>query len=300
MPNNVDKGFEDETIELNIDQVTPLKTPSKGNLESRKFKQIIASIREIGIIEPLVVFKQFSKSNQYILLDGHMRLEALKNIGKTTAMCLISKDDEAYTYNKYISRKAPIQEHRMIQKMVKNGVSEEKIARTLNINVKSIVQKRNLLDGICPEAIELLKDKMVATTTFRHLKKMIPIRQIECAMRMIDMNDFTVRHAGALLQISRPQELVDPEKSKITKTFSPQKQAQMQEELDKLEREYKLIRDDRGQKNLVLQFTKNYLGRLLDNKHIERYLKQNYPDTFEEFQKIADMVSLKKSDPNSN
>ncbi len=299
MSDDVTSGFEGETIELDLDQIVPLKMLSKSNLESRKFKQIISSIKEVGIIEPLVVSRQSSKSKRYMLLDGHMRLEALKQMGETSAVCLVSTDDEAFTYNKYISRKAPIQEHKMIQTMVKNGVSEAKIARTLNINVKSIIQKRSLLDGICPEAIDLLKDKMVATIAFRYLKKMKPARQIECAMLMVDMNDFTVRYAQALLESSKDDELTDPIKPKVKRGLSSEKRARMQEEMDKLAREYKLIKDDRGQKNLVLQFTKNYLARLLDNARVERFLRQHYPDILEEFQKITDMT-LKGGDPKSS
>ena len=299
MSDGVTSGFEGETIELDLDQIVPLKILSKSNLESRKFKQIISSIKEVGIIEPLVVSRQSPKSKCYMLLDGHMRLEALKQMGETSAVCLISTDDEAFTYNKYISRKAPIQEHKMIQTMVKNGVSEAKIARTLNINVKSIIQKRSLLDGICPEAIDLLKDKMVATIAFRYLKKMKPARQIECAMLMVDMNDFTVRYAQALLESSKDDELTDPIKPKVKRGLSSEKRARMQEEMDKLAREYKLIKDDRGQKNLVLQFTKNYLARLLDNARVERFLRQHYPDILEEFQKITDMT-LKGGDPKSS
>jgi hypothetical protein len=300
MSKNVTHGFEVETLALNLDQLVPLKKLSKSNLESRKFKQIISSINEIGIIEPLVVTRQPAKPDHYLLLDGHMRLEALKQRGDTKTVCLISTDDEAFTYNKYISRKAPIQEHRMIQKMVKNGVSEEKIARTLNINVKSIIQKRSMLDGICPEVVDLLKDKMVATSVFRYLKKMKPTRQVECVMLMTDMNDFTVRYVQALLESSKDHEIIAPPKPKVSRALSAEKRARMQEELDKLEREYKLIKDDRGQKNLVLQFTKNYLVRLLDNNHVGRFLQLNHPDIFEEFQKITDMSSLnvKNTEPN--
>jgi hypothetical protein len=35
----------------------------------------------------------------------------------------VSTDDEAFTYNKRISRIAPIQEHRMILKAIERGVS---------------------------------------------------------------------------------------------------------------------------------------------------------------------------------
>jgi len=42
-----------------------------------KYQQILASVREVGIIEPLIVFPQDRKSEMYILLDGHLRLAVL-------------------------------------------------------------------------------------------------------------------------------------------------------------------------------------------------------------------------------
>ncbi len=304
MSDDIISGFEGEMLTLDLDRIVPLKMLKKSNLESQKFKQIISSIKEVGIIEPLVVSRQpgkdSAKSRRYILLDGHMRLEALKQMGETSTLCLVSTDDEAFTYNKYISRQPPIQEHKMIETMVKDGVPEEKIARALNINVKSIVLKRKMLDGICKEAVKLLEDKMMAATVFQYLKKMKPARQIECAMLMVDMNDFTVRYAQALFESTRDDELVKPEKPKAAKGLSAEKRIRMQDELDKLGREYKLIKDDRGQKNLILQFTKNYLGRLLDNARVARFLEQNHPDILEEFQKIADMTSLKGGNTQSD
>ena len=74
-------------------------------------------------------------------------------------MCLIATDDEAFTYNKRISRLATIQEHKMILKAIKSGVPEERIAKALDINVAMIRRKRHLLDGICPEVTDLLKDR---------------------------------------------------------------------------------------------------------------------------------------------
>ncbi len=289
MTDNANAAFEDTLIELSLGKILPVKKLNPTALTSQKFKQVISSIEEIGVIEPLVVYL---KSGQYLLLDGHLRLEALKKLNHTKVTCLIAKDDEAFTYNRYISRKAPIQEHRMIKKMVDNGVSEEKIARTLNINVASIIQKRSLLDGICEEAIDLLKDKMAAQHVFLCLKKMKPTRQIECAMMMVDMNDFSNRYAQGLLAMSKDTELIVTKKKTIDISTS-EKRAKMQEELEKLEREYKLIKDNRGQKNLTLQFTKKYINRLLDNDNITIFLKKNYADIYEEFHVIANMETLK-------
>src|SRR3546814_2416822 len=63
--------------------------------------------------------------------------------------------------NKRINRIAIIQEHRMIIKALERGVSEERLAKALNVNVSHIKRKRRLLEGICPEVAELLKDKYV-------------------------------------------------------------------------------------------------------------------------------------------
>ena len=69
----------------------------------------------------------------------------------------------------------------MILRAIKNGVTEERIARSLHVDLYKIRQKRELLDGICPEAVQLLKDKRVTGSGFRELRKVKPMRQIEIA-----------------------------------------------------------------------------------------------------------------------
>jgi hypothetical protein len=61
---------------------------------------------------------------------------------------------------------------------------------------------------VCDEAAELLKDKQVALTGFRILKKMKPIRQIEAAQLMVAMNKFTINYARSLLAATPENQLV--------------------------------------------------------------------------------------------
>src|SRR3546814_18561517 len=86
---------------------------------------------------------------------------------------------------------AIVQEHKMILKALEKGVSEERLARALNVNISSIRNKRRLLDGICEEVAKLLQDRMVPLNTFRELRKLRPMRQIEVAETMIAMNRFS-------------------------------------------------------------------------------------------------------------
>jgi hypothetical protein len=87
--------------------------------------------------------------------------------GASQARCVVAADDEAFTYNKRINRLAAIQEHYMIVRALERGVSEEKLARALNVDVKVIQQRRHLLRGISSEVAELLKDRPIGTTLFR-------------------------------------------------------------------------------------------------------------------------------------
>src|SRR3546814_1379762 len=92
---------------------------------SVKYGQIAASIREVGIIEPPVVVRLPGKEERYRLLDGHMRIDVLKERGDKDVVCLVATDDEAITYNKRISRMAIVQEHKMNLKAIEKGRSEE-------------------------------------------------------------------------------------------------------------------------------------------------------------------------------
>ena len=134
---------------------------------------------EIGIVESPIVARDRNDQGKYLLLDGHLRIDVLKHRGATEVVCLISKDDEAFTYNKRVNRIAAIQEHRMILKAVERGVSEQRIAKALNVDVQSIRRKRHLLDGICAEVAQILKDKHIAMQTFTELKKMMPLRRLK-------------------------------------------------------------------------------------------------------------------------
>ena len=193
----VKMAFEKAGLRVAIADIQPLKLVAPALKKSSKYLQIATSIKEVGVIEPPVVVRDRETQGKYLLLDGHLRVEVLKDMGKTEVDCLISTDDEAYTYNKRVNRLAIIQEHRMILKAIERGASDERIARALNIDVKTLQTRKQLLFGICPEVVELLKDKQVTVKAFAALKKMLPLRQIEAAELMIAMNKYTVPYADS-------------------------------------------------------------------------------------------------------
>lgn len=288
---HIQAAFLNETITVEIIDLIPSKPIQKTAHKSKKYKQIMASIKEIGVIEPPVIIPE-GKTGRYIILDGHLRIEALKHFNIKEVTCLISRDDEAFTYNKHINRLSPIQEHKMIVKAIERGVSEEKIAKALNVNVRSIISKRNLLHGICAEATELLKDKIIAGAVFAILKKMKPMRQIEMAQLMNDANVYTISYARALMAATPKDQFVDPQKPKKVHGLSEDQMARMEHEMSVLEEEYKLAESTYSNDVLYLTLAKGYLAKLLNNTQVVKYLSRHHAEILEQFRLIAELNTL--------
>jgi ParB-like chromosome segregation protein Spo0J len=285
-------GFDPRGVAIPIGSILPVKQLKLIVKVSQKYQQILSSVRELGIIEPLIVFPQNGHSGTYLLLDGHVRLEVLKDLGQDHAPCLIATDDEAYTYNKRINRIATVQEHVMILKAIKSGVSEERIAKVLNVDVASIRQKRDLLDGICNEAAEILKTRQMSHKVFGLLKRMKPIRQIEVAELLMAASNFSVPYTKALLAATKSDLLVDPEKHKAVEGLTPEQVGKMQKEMEVLQQELKLIEESHGNEVLNLVLARGYLGKLFGNGRIIRYLNQNHADILCELKSILEGSSL--------
>lgn len=290
------QAFEPDVILVPISAILPVKAPRATVKASHKYHQIVASIREVGLVEPPVVARDLHSPGTYLLLDGHLRVEALKDLGRTEIACLVSTDDEAFTYNKRISRLAAVQQRNMILKAIERGVPKERIARALDINVNSVERKVRMLDGICDEAVELLKDKPTSMAVFEHLQKLKPLRQIEAAELMINANNYSVSYAVAIVAGTPQGQLADQAKPKQMKGVTPEALARMERELGRVQEQITSIQDSYGKDHLHLTVTKGYLVKLLGNGRIVRYLMQQHPEFLTEFQGIAEITSTAPSE----
>jgi hypothetical protein len=286
-PLAVHHAFEDASLRIAIADILPLRKLMPAVVKSVKYAQIAASIAEVGIIEPPVVVRDKVDRDHFHLLDGHIRVDVLAKRGDTEVVCLVATDDEAFTYNKRVSRIAIIQEHKMILKAIEKGVSEERLARALNVNISSIRHKKRLLDGICPEAVDLMKDRHVPINTLGELKKLKSVRQIEAVELMIAMNKYTISYARSLVAATPEAQLVKGKKNVVG--LSDHQIELMETESANLDREFKTIEQDYGTDHLELVLATGYVARLLGSARVVRHLAQFYPDILSEFQKIADL-----------
>lgn len=285
-------GFVPDPLTIDLERILPSRKTPEGLPNSRKFKQILASIEDVGLIEPLIVCKADKKTGQHVLLDGHTRLLALKQIGFTDAPCLVATDDESYTYNNRINRLSTIQEHFMIRRAIERGVKPERLAKALSVDISHIQKKMNLLDGVCVEAAELLKDQQFSANIGAVLRKMKPTRQVECVELMVATNNITVSYAQALVAATPANMLVAETKPRKLAGVSAEQMAKMEREMGNLQGQFKLVEQSYGQDVLNLVLAKGFLVKLLDNKEVVRYIKQHRPEVLEQFEVIVETTSL--------
>jgi len=292
----VKMAFDPKGMMVPIGHILPVRTVSPEKRKGQQYLRLFASIREIGVIEPLIIYPQTaagSRESRYTLLDGHFRLDVLKELGRTEAFCLIAKDDEAFTYNHKVNRMAPIQEHFMILRALEHGVAEERIAATLSVDVRAIRNKRDLLTGICAEAVAMLKDKNVTAKGLREVKRATPMRQIEMAELMVAANNFSTDYAMCLIAATPEKDLIDTDKNKGLPGMKAEDIARMEREMELLGRDFLMIEESHGKNTLNLVLAVAYLRKLLDNAGVVKYLSQRYPDILGELQKLAESPDLK-------
>jgi ParB-like chromosome segregation protein Spo0J len=283
-------AFEFEGITVRLDNLLPSRPFSEKEKDSMKYRSLLASIQEVGIVEPISVFPQ--KGGKFLILDGHARIEALRERGIAEARCLVASQDESYTYNKKVNRVPPIQANKMILKALDAGVPEERIARALNISVSTVRGHRSMLKDICPEAVQTLQDKQIAQETIAVFKRVKPIRQIEMAEMMVGAGTYSATYARALMMTTPKEHLVNPDSFNRLPGVKPEDMARIEHEVRIQEKDFRMLDETYNEQVLALTLARGWLRPLLENGRIVRFLSQHFREYLEEFNRILESGSL--------
>ncbi len=281
-----------QVLRLPLDKILPMRQVTDAQKKINRYDKIISSLKLTGSVEPLVVYPQKGQPGYFMLLNGHMRYCAMRELDMTEAVCLVSTDDEAFTYNSRISRLPVIQEHKMITRAVNSGASLERIAAALNITAKVVHDSLTLLNGLNDEAVDLLKAKPISPQALRLLKKVTGQRQVEIARLMIDANNFHAGYAEGLVLGTSKDQLVTGDLPKKKKGMSAEAIAKMEQEMEALENGMKAISETYRENMFTLQTAQTYIKALLKNVRIARYLKVKHAEIGLEFDTLAAMESV--------
>ena len=288
-------GFDLQTYQVPLEQLLPSKKVPDGVMGNRKYKQLVSSINEIGLIEPLSIIQPDPAKPEFLLLDGHLRALALKTLGLAVAPCLLARDDESYSYNHRVNRLSTIQEHVMIRRAIERGVGKERLARAFNVKLTAIDQRVNLLDGISSEAIALLQDQQFTPDVTRALRNMKPARQVEAVELMVASGTISVSHADALLKATPPEQRCDARSRARSKEPPMEQIVKLEKEMNQVHTQYKDAESHYGSDLLNLVLAKGYLAKLLANEAVKTFVGRQEPEILEHFELVVNTVSMEEA-----
>jgi ParB-like chromosome segregation protein Spo0J len=77
-------GFEPHVIQVPSGDLLPLRQIKEPQKIAR-YKTMLVSVKEYGLIEPLMVYPPKDAPGQYLPLDGHLRWHVSKQLGQAEA-----------------------------------------------------------------------------------------------------------------------------------------------------------------------------------------------------------------------
>ncbi|MEN4745370.1 plasmid partitioning protein RepB C-terminal domain-containing protein [Pantoea agglomerans] len=284
--------FNEKTVSFRLSDLIYTKKLPTNYKSSQKYIQIKSTISALGLVEPILIYIDGADGTAKIL-DGHLRVEALKDIGEEIVACLVSTVYDTYTPNKKVNRITIIQIQKMLKEAVRVGVPEDMLCSALNISSDSLKSNLSVLKGICPEVIELFNDRDIPKNTFMILKRMIPFRQIECANIMIKFDNYSKIFAQSLYHSSSPDLLNDKGKPNIDERSGNRKAIErLEKEMAQVHFDTQKIKENYGSNSLKLTIVISHIKKILENPKVFHWLLRNKQDYLSELTKISDIEKL--------
>ena len=249
--------------------------PRNERSVAKKYRQRIeASLRAVGLIEPLIVFPI---KDGYEILDGALRYRILLDLGVETVPCLIHSSRDGFTGNRMVNQLSASQEMRMLRKSLEE-LDEKTIAGALGMQGIGHRLNKTLLEKLHPDAEKAFNANKINLQTARELVNVKPERQHEILRLMESCNDYSTTFARGLVLKTPAAKRV-----KVTNAKSPWSQAD-----DKKTQLLKKLQEAEQQQDfytgLYRQYTTNllklviYVRSLMNNPDVKSYLQTHHAD----------------------
>ena len=194
------------TNKISISSIVPNKFQPRKRFEKESLEELSNSIRERGIIQPLIVRKSEDKENKYELIAGERRLQASQNAGLHEVPVVILKADNLksleFAIVENVQRKDlnPIEEAEGYQRLINEfHYDQEKVAKFIGKSRAHISNCLRLL-GLPKKIIKYLEDEKLSQG---HAKILVGLENSELIADKIISKKLSVRQTESLARLTR-------------------------------------------------------------------------------------------------
>lgn len=205
--------------EILVDDIVPNKLQPRKYFDDDKLEELVLSIQEKGILQPVIVQK--GKGNHYELIVGERRWRAGKKAGLKKIPAIIREVSTAESLEIAIIENIhrhdlnPIEEANAYSQLANEfGLTQEKLAKRLGKNRASIANTLRLLK--LPKGVK--EDMVAGRFSMGHARALLGLesaKDIEALRREIQKNDMNVRQTEERVrQLKTSLQPKAPEKKK--------------------------------------------------------------------------------------
>jgi len=194
------------TNKISISSIVPNKFQPRKRFEKDSLEELSNSIRERGIIQPLIVRKSEDKENKYELIAGERRLQASQNAGLHEVPVVILKADNLksleFAIVENVQRKDlnPIEEAEGYQRLINEfHYDQEKVSKFIGKSRAHISNCLRLL-SLPKKIIKYLEDEKISQG---HAKILVGLENSELIAEKIISKKLSVRQTEGLARLSR-------------------------------------------------------------------------------------------------
>ena len=215
---------EDRVILANVKDIKASPFQPRRHFDTQQIEELAASIRERGLIQPLVVRKV---NGVYELIAGERRLRAVTSLGRTTVKVVVhvATDQEvaelALIENLQRADLSPLEEaeqYRLLQE--KFGMKQETIAQHVGKSRAVIANMVRLLD-LAPAVREMLEQQQVTVGHAKVLLQLKDAMQQTLAAQRVARGTLTVRQTEQMVKnLLNPQVAPPREEPQIPEAYS--------------------------------------------------------------------------------
>lgn len=257
-------------VDIPIVKLRPLRDRT---VTKHAYQRILASVKAIGLIEPLVVYPD---GDGFVILDGVQRYRVLLELGIEIVPCVVGTQREAFTGNRMVNRVSPIQEYRMIEKSLEE-LDEQTIADTLGLATMGHRSNKTMLKQLHPDARAALDQGKILKACAKELTYVKPHRQREILSAMEGYKDYSIAFARALI-LKTPAGQREPRARKRGPwDRSTQKRNDLLKKLAEAEQKHDFYSRLYKQYTVDLLRLAIFARALLTNSRVRGYLDRHHP-----------------------
>ena len=172
--------------------------------DARELDELAASIREHGIIQPLIVSP--GKNNGYILIAGERRLQAAKKAGLQTVPVILRQASDrqhlelALIENVQRADLGPLEEADAYQQLIQDfGLSQEQVAERVGKSRVAVTNTLRLL-GLSQRVKQALAEEQITEGHARALLGLTSAKAQEAALQTVLKLFLSVRQTEGLVR----------------------------------------------------------------------------------------------------